>query len=315
MEQPVGGYFGLELRKGQHFHKNAIRLNSARNCLAVILRSRKWKKIYLPYYTCEVVLQTIISQGLEYGFYHIDSSFNPIDLPTLDKDEAFLYTNYWGIKQEIVEELAEQFSEQLIVDNAQAFFAPRIPYVDTFYSPRKFLGVPDGGYLYTDIEVSSLYDKDHLSWSRMTHLCRRIDEGPENGFSDYHRAEESLASSPILMMSELTESLLSSIDYQAILEKRRNNFSLYHTYLSHRNSLELKVNGEDVPMCYPFLSKASLREKLLKHRIFIPYYWRNVKEWCSDGLEGGISDNLLALPLDQRYGPADVERVVSIIND
>lgn len=30
--QPIGGCFELELRKGEYFHKQALRFNSARNC-------------------------------------------------------------------------------------------------------------------------------------------------------------------------------------------------------------------------------------------------------------------------------------------
>lgn len=56
MMKPIGGYFELELRQGEHYHKDAIRLNSARNCFEYILLARKYKKVFLPYYTCEVLL-------------------------------------------------------------------------------------------------------------------------------------------------------------------------------------------------------------------------------------------------------------------
>ena len=50
--EAIGGYFELELRKGKHYHENALRLNSARNAFEYILRVRNYKKIYIPYYTC-----------------------------------------------------------------------------------------------------------------------------------------------------------------------------------------------------------------------------------------------------------------------
>lgn len=40
----IGGYFELELRKGEHYHKDALRLNTARNCFEYILLARKYKK-------------------------------------------------------------------------------------------------------------------------------------------------------------------------------------------------------------------------------------------------------------------------------
>jgi hypothetical protein len=62
----IGGYFGLELRGGEHYHKNALRLNTARNCFEYILRAKHYKKVYIPYYTCEVMLEPLKKCNVEY---------------------------------------------------------------------------------------------------------------------------------------------------------------------------------------------------------------------------------------------------------
>lgn len=192
----IGGYFGLELRKGEHYHKNALRLNTARNCFEYIIRVRKYKKIYIPYYTCEVILEPIKKLGLEYEFYQIDKSLNPIEEFYLEKDQAFLYTNHFGLKQSTVNYLATQYNKQLIVDNAQAFYAEPLHGIDTFYSPRKFFGVPDGGYLYIDkyLDIESV--QDH-SYERISHLLKRIDLGAEQGYQDFKDNDDSLINQPI----------------------------------------------------------------------------------------------------------------------
>ena len=41
--EPIGVYFELELRKGEHYHKDAIRLNTACNCFEYILLDRHYK--------------------------------------------------------------------------------------------------------------------------------------------------------------------------------------------------------------------------------------------------------------------------------
>jgi hypothetical protein len=69
--QPIGGYFGLEIPQGEEYHKHAIKLNTGRNCLEYILKARGYKKVYLPYYTCEVVLEPFKKLGVDYEFYHI----------------------------------------------------------------------------------------------------------------------------------------------------------------------------------------------------------------------------------------------------
>ena len=138
MDKAIGGYFGLELRHGEHYHKDAIRLNTARNCFEYVLRSRQYTKVYIPYYTCEVMLEPLNKLGVQYEFYSINEKLEPALLPNLKENEAFLYTNYYDLKQDCVLKLANCFGNRLIIDNAQAFFAKPIQGIDTFYSARKF---------------------------------------------------------------------------------------------------------------------------------------------------------------------------------
>lgn len=140
MTDAIGGYFELELRKGEHYHKNALRLNTARNSFEYILRARKYTKVYIPYYTCDVMLEPLKKCNVDYVFYHINEQLEPVETYRLQPTEAFLYTNYYGLKQRCVERLAEQYDKQLIVDHAQAFFAEPLQGIDTFYSARKFFG-------------------------------------------------------------------------------------------------------------------------------------------------------------------------------
>lgn len=311
----VGGYFELELQNNEHFHKDAYRLNSARNCLEFILICRHWRKVYLPYYSCCAILQPFLRQKVEFEFYRINKSLDPFDLPVLKHDEAFLYTNYFGIKQGTVKRLADFYGKQLIVDNAQAFFAPRIEGIDTFYSPRKFFGVPDGGYLYQNDPLIQPLEQDDSSWSRALHLLRRIDQGPEMGYSGFRKAEYSLDYAPIKKMSKLTERILGSIDYSSIVLKRNRNYQIINEALRDQNLMCFDLQHDEVPMVYPFLSThgEQIREALLSDRIYLAKYWNNVKERCSSGLEFSFVDNLLPIPIDQRLSAVELSHIIEVI--
>src|SRR5690606_38550323 len=100
--QEIGGYFGLELKAGTHYHNEAIRLNTARNCFEYILRAKEYKKVYIPFYTCEVLLEPLTKLKIAYTFYHINECLEPVEIISLKADEAFLYTNYFGVKQNAV---------------------------------------------------------------------------------------------------------------------------------------------------------------------------------------------------------------------
>ena len=106
MKGAIGGYFGLELPRGEEYHKNAIRLNTGRNCLEYILRCRKYRKVYVPFFTCGVVLEPFQKLGVDYEFYHINSQLALGEEITLTDDEALLYTNYFGLNPHYVAKLA-----------------------------------------------------------------------------------------------------------------------------------------------------------------------------------------------------------------
>jgi|SRR5665647_53003 len=306
----IGGYFGLEINNGIEYHSNAIHLNTGRNCLEYILRAKQIKKIYVPYYTCDVILEPIKKLGIVYEFYSIDKNFNPIFSINTEEDEAFLYTNYFGVKTKKVIELSFKIIN-LIIDNSQAFFADPVPNIDTFYSARKFFGVPDGAYLYTNTLLNEELNQDE-SYTRCAHLLKRIDLGASSGYADFTSNDKVLENLPILRMSKLTKSILTGIDYERIKNIRLHNFKFLHKSLSHLNELTIDSESES-PMIYPFLlSGSNLKSYLIKNRIFVATYWPNVLKWIKpDSLERHLSKYLIPLPIDQRYD----EEILSFMVD
>ena len=143
----IGGFFELELSGESHYHKDALALNSARNCLKYIIEARHIRKIFIPAYCFHSLLEPITCNKINYQFYHVKNSFELEILPKLENGQHLLYENYYGLKSRYIKYLHSIYGDRLIVDNTQAFFEKPIDNVDTFYSPKKFFGVPDGGYL------------------------------------------------------------------------------------------------------------------------------------------------------------------------
>jgi hypothetical protein len=312
--ESIGGYFGLELRRGSHYHSEAIKLNTARNCFEYILRARKYKKVYIPFYTCEAMLVPIHKLNVNYEFYSIDNELNPIFNKKLGDSEAFIYTNYFGLKQGSVESLAEKVGRNLIIDNAQAFFAKPVKDIDTFYSARKFIGVADGAYLFTCKKLENNFDRD-ASVGRMSHLLKRIDKSSEEAYPDFKKNENDLGDDPIKHMSRLTDAILASVDYKYVKSKRINNFKFLEDKLGSDNMLSLSCSCKDIPMVYPFYTEdKDMRERLIKNRIYTAIYWTNVFEWCNENrFENRLARCLIPLPIDQRYDERDMTRIVKLI--
>jgi len=310
----IGGFFELEVNNSKEYHSDALSLNTGRNCLEYILRARNISKIYIPYFVCDVVLEPITKMNIEYEFYRINSSFEPLFEKTLSSNEVFLYVNYFGLKQNVVELLSCKYGNKLVIDNTQAFFSKPINNIDTFYSPRKFVGVADGGYLYTNKRLDIKFDKD-VSFNRMSHLIKRLDCGADISYSDFKDNTQNLVCNEILEMSNITHSILSGIDYEKIRKIREDNFLYLHNELSKYNELDISVENINGPMVYPFMiRKNKLREILIENKIFVAMYWPNVIDWCDiNYLEYSMTKYILPLPIDQRYSIKEMKKILSIL--
>ena len=313
----IGGYFELaDVEEGVFPHQDGILLNTGRNALEFILRSLiEVKKVYLPYYTCEVMLEPIKKLGIDFEFYSINTYLEPVEQPVLKEGESFLYTNYFGLKQDCVKRLAKAYGDRLIVDNAQAFYAESIQGIDTFYSARKFFGVPDGAYLYSEKQLEKDWEQD-VSYERMLHLLKRIDLGPELGFQEFCFNEGRLCNQDIKTMSKLTERILNGVDYDSPRYIRRQNFLFLDNGLKDSNLIHLDFEDDSVPMVYPYLTEdMSLQKKLIDNKVFVATYWPNVMKWCNaNDMESYLAQHLVFLPVDQRYTCKDMKTVIDIIN-
>lgn len=310
-QKAIGGYFELELPTHQELHFNAIALNSGRFCLEYILRCRGYYKVYIPYYTCDSAIEPIIKLGIPYEFYHIDQNYRMADDILLSEGEALMYTNYWGLTSNYCLELANKYGKQLILDYTQAFFSMPICGIDTFYSCRKFFGVPDGGYLYTDARINYDIEQD-MSYTRMDSLVKRIDLSPEEGYDDFRKCNEHFHQLPIRYMSKFTKRMMRSIDYNDVAQRRRENYE----YLRQALGGKRLSNGE-VPMVFPYNAKngQTLRTYLIQNKIFVAKYWPNVNDWADENaIETDMANNILPLPIDQRYGKKEMNMIIEFIN-
>jgi hypothetical protein len=313
--KPIGGYFGIEqdLKPSNPVHSGAVMLNSARNSLEYILKTRYVSKLYLPKYICDVMLEPMKKLNINYELYGLSKELHLASRIELKENELILCVNYFGIMDDYCDRLVEEYGDRLIVDASQAFYY-RSPGTHTIYSPRKFLGVPDGGMLYSDEVLDGELDVD-ISYERASHLLKRIDIGAEKGYSDFVRNDRSLINQPIKQMSNLTKILLRSVNHDAVVEKRLSNFNILAKALEEKN--EMRVDGGfTCPMVYPFLTNnKNIRSKLIKEKVFVATYWPNIFEWSKPSeVEYKLAESILPLPIDQRYGQVEMERIAELIN-
>ena len=317
---PIGGYFEWEFPAAQNadLHKDSVCLNSGRHGLEYILRGLKTvQALWIPYFTCEVVLQPLEKLSIPYRFYRINSDLELAEEIALGKDEFLLYTNYYGIKDAYASRLAEKYGDKIIIDNAQALFYKASPAVHQFYSPRKFMGVPDGGLVITSLPnvAGTLPICD--SNERCSHLLKRMEKVPSEGYGDFKANEEKITEMPLSQMSPITRTIFSTVDLDDIKSKRRKNFAALHGALSSTNLLRIpSLDSFECPLVYPYYTNngSELKKKLIEQNIFVATYLPNVFEWCKPSdLEYNMADNIVCIPVDQRYGTKEMQRIVRVV--
>ena len=310
-----GGYFELELPFKEEYHKSCSKVNLARCAFEIIVKTKNYKTVYIPRFTCPSVRQTLIKADVPYIEYSINKDFLPVINDDIYSGDAILYTNYFGLFDENVKQVSGIYPN-VIIDNSQSFFSKPLPNVPTFYSARKFFGVPDGAYLFLNEYDGNLVRG--VSIDLMSSLIERIEYGAEYGYKKYLNKESFFEKLAPKQMSCLTERILQSIDYNSVKHIRNNNYLLYDEALKKFNRFMVNFSKEMTPMCYPLLldkeRSIQLKKRLLRNKVFIPTYWPHLLEDNADGQEYRLASSLVCLPLDQRLSSKDVLEIISLIS-
>jgi hypothetical protein len=309
----IGGYFGLEQLISNEYHKGLIALNSGRNALLYILKARHIKKIYIPYLICDSVINILLKNGIEFEYYQIDADFLPI-FHTLLEDEEYLYVvNYYGQLDNIQIQKLKQRYTNIILDNTHAFYQRPIDGIDTIYSCRKFFGVPDGAYLFTNTTLEEALVTE-VSKEKMDHILGRYEGTAADYYHIYQRSENVFEEDTLKLMSKLTHNILGAIDYEKNSIIRKQNFLFLKEMLEPYNKINIKI--PNVAFAYPLYIEEGhlIRKGLANKKIYIPTLWPNVVESMEKtSLEYRYAHNILPLPCDQRYDVEDMKLMVDNI--
>lgn len=308
----IGGYFELGGFFDKSYHNKAIALNSATNAVIYLIKSKKIKKIYLPYYLCDCLDK--IKQYCEVEYYKIKEDFTPNFYYKLKNNEYLYIVNYFGIFTNHNIENYKKIYNNIIVDNVQAFFQKPVKGIDTIYSCRKFFGVPDGAYLYTNTELKESIPRDK-SKDRFKYLFGRLEEDANSYFEDHKNNDKLLLDIDLAYMSKSTQLLLNAMQYDIIKKKRTNNYKYLNEKLKSTNKLVLKdIKGAYM---YPYYTTNAdkIRKKLIDNKVYIPVLWPNVLEQDKNTLEYKYANNILPIPCDQRYNIDDMRYIIKIIEE
>ncbi len=272
--------------------------------------------MFVPAFTCDTVLEPLARLGLAVVRYGCTEQLEPLLPAAFQPGDAVLLTNYFGLTGAFVARAAAALQEQgvpVFVDATTALFAAPLPGVPTFYSPRKFVGVADGGFACAPYAIPLPAEVDD-GFARSRVLLECVALGASAALPASEAAEADLHAAP-RRMSALTRALLAHVDFPQVAVRRCQNYRQLHAALAELNRLDLPAVPPCAPCYYPLVSAIpDLRDALIDAGIALPLFWPEVLDACApDSAEHCLARRLLPLPLDQRYAEADMERLLHLI--
>lgn len=321
-QKEYGGYIELDEYSGEEYYPEAWALNSGRAALRLFIRLKKIRKIYLPAFCCDTVREACAAEGILWEYYSVDKDFRPCLSEEDAGNDWVCLVNFYGVFDDGDMQALMQQYPRLIVDYTHAFFQQPLKGMNVLYSCRKFFGVPDGAYLILgEGEGEKIYKTlpQDLSFERMHFLLGRFEAGASPFYQEYAQNNDFFANEPVKRMSKLTHNLLRAIDYPRVCGQRTENFAFLHRQLKEKNVLNLPPAIEGA-YAYPFwfngdkISGKEIRRRLIAQQIYIPMLWPEV---CSleeaSPLERQMTENILPLPVDQRYNRGDMEEILGCL--
>lgn len=322
--QTYGGFLNLDFKFINNIESDYYCFNSGRSALNMLLKKTSPSLIKIPAYTCNAVIDCIKKLKIPFEIYFLDENLLPKDI-LLGNNEWIIVNNYFGIIQNLISQLDIDTSK-IIVDNSQLNFFTDIKdstYL-SFYSPRKFFGLPDGGLINRKlINLDEYRDLPHsFSYSRIRHLLESIEKGKEFSYSKYLESEMSINKDTVAKMSKLTQVIIESYDLDFISTKRNFNFNFLHENLKDYNQLSYIINltSPKGALCYPFLFREirnikKIKAEFIKNKIFIPTYWPGVENRILSKhiIEFNLLNNLLCIPIDQNISKTDISKMLKIM--
>lgn len=315
----IGSFLELDLRDTGELlsGSDVCRLNSNRSGIYHCCRLLQVKKVLLPYYECFTVRDFLIRKGLSVEYYSIDENFMPINV-SQEENTAIVFVNYFGLMSISHMYALVEMYKNVIIDNAQALFAKPIDGIYNVYSPRKFVGVPDGCYVVGPgaTKYSEEYDVD-VSSATSEFLLQRIEVGCNAVYEKRQLNEKRIDESDICRMSVLSRAILNNAPYESIRCKRLENYDIASGLYRDLNRIDPSKYFDEtcVPFVYPLvIEKADIVGLLSKEKIYTGRWWNYLlKETDRSSFEYYLSSFMIPIPIDQRYGKDEILYVYKTI--
>jgi len=294
--------------------------SSARSALAALFGFKGIQRIWLPDFCCSALVE---AAGLvEIGWYEttpeLDVSW-PSLAHALRPGDAVLAIDYFGRapRSGFLDLVRAQRDVLWIEDRAHALNPGRTAWGDVvLYSPRKLLGVGDGGVMVSQSPLPGPSSTPTAPLPIAQSQRHQDPDGlrPDRWFPAF-RTQEAAFCVDDGRMSDLTKTVLERVD-GAVISARRQANARYLAAALQDLALWPIDPIDYAPLAFPICvaDRDGLAQALAEQRIYCAKHWADLPN--DPALFPGahsLSVHILSLPCDQRYDERDMDRIVTAI--
>lgn len=335
--------------------KNVVFTMSGRAAIVLALRSiaenrpEIEKKCLLPAYMCDTVFFPFEQEGWRIYFYHVNKKLEADEeelsrlMERIRPGLLFIHAYYGVDTWKPMRSLFQRWKAQgvcIMEDVTQSYYLEGIGKEADYVvgSLRKWYPVPDGGFAASGeplIRVG-IYPEEEFTEKRMELLTEKWEylygagspEEKKEMKTDFLKKNREMEEwldryKGIGGISGLSAGMLSKVNEEECRNKRKENYRyLYGRLRGKRQLWPILSDDEDrgtAPLYLAVYAKdrEELQSFLIKHDIYAPVLWPVGRENrdCLTEDEKYIYRHMLALPIDQRYGRQEMERIEGVLDE
>lgn len=322
-------------------------LSTGRSAITMALECdqsiRKQKKLHalLPAYTCESVIEPFFKKGYTVDFYslneNLEADYEEIKSIVAKTDtDVFLFHRYFGFDTakgitEVVDYCRER-GIAVIEDRTQCLYSD-IPLSNADYyvgSIRKWCETPDGGFIVcrqNSFEKKPTERDYDLERAKLIASYGKYDflfngKGDKSTYlTQFAEAEELLEKrDKIYHISDYSLAIQGALNIQDLKAKRRENYKVMVKGIESVDGIKVMFDvlpDGITPLYLPLLveNRQEVQLKLRNEAIYAPVIWPKAE--CIDCKPETkyLYEHMLCIPIDQRYGTDDMQRIVDCLNE
>jgi len=314
----------------------AVYTDSGRSATRLLASLLPPGPVLMPAYICDSVLSCFPDRPVR--FYKLTEDLR-IDCSSLLREldgTAILYLHFFnGVLPEsrllqILKAEKEQRDFTILEDTTHSIFSSPLTVGDYgVCSLRKWFPVPDGGVLYgRKLKGLSAEGLSEAPWAgKKAHAMALkaaflAGEQGEACNAEYRRMfqECDLALDEqvdVCKLSEISRRILAAQSVSRLVAARKQNFAYLKRNLTGVGYLSLAEPSEgDCPLTFPIRvadGRDTLRQYLISKKIYCAIHWPLQGTPIEDAGLAQVAKEELSLPIDQRYGRAELDYLVDYL--